>query len=109
MLDRKDIIEKVQLFIQEIILLGVPIDKAILFGSYAKNTFNLDSDIDLALVSPKFNGFGFEDRKFFSKINIKKEFIAIETKTFPSDYFEMGDPFINEIKECGIVVYESKQ
>jgi predicted nucleotidyltransferase len=103
--NQQDIIKKVQLFVNEIILNGVPIDKAILFGSYANNNYDINSDIDVALVSPNFNGFGFEDRKFFSKINIKKEFVDIETKTFPTAYFEKGDPFIKEILCSGKVVY----
>ena len=107
MVKREDIIENVRSFVQEIISSGVPIDKAILFGSYSKNNFNVDSDVDVALVSPNFNGFGYEDRKFFSKINIKREFAAIETKTFPSSYFANGDPFINEILNTGIVVHTS--
>ena len=107
MVKREDIIENVRSFVQEIILSGVPIDKAILFGSYSKNNFKVDSDVDVALVSPNFNGFGYEDRKFFSKINIKKEFATIETTTFPSSYFANGDPFIDEILKTGIVVYSS--
>ena len=107
MVKREDIIENVRSFVQEIISSGVPIDKAILFGSYSKNNFNVDSDVDVVLVSPNFNGFGYEDRKLFSKINIKREFATIETKTFPSSYFANGDPFINEILDTGIVVHTS--
>lgn len=103
--NQQDIIEKVKLFVKEIILNGVPIDKAILFGSYSNNSYHNNSDIDVALVSPNFNGFGFEDRKLFSKINIKKEFSEITTKIFPTAYFEKGDPFIKEILRSGIVVY----
>ena len=88
MLTREEVIRKVQLFTQEILSSGVPLERVILFGSYAKNKANNDSDIDVALVSTIFNGFGYEDRKHFSKINIKKYFVDIETKTFPSAYFE---------------------
>ena len=108
MLTRNDIINKVQLFTNQILVTGVPLDRVILFGSYAKNNANNNSDIDVALVSTVFNGFGYEDRKHFSKINIKKQFVDIETKTFPSTYFEKGDPFIAEIIQTGIELYNSK-
>lgn len=109
MLTRNDIINKVQLFTNQILLTGVPLDRVILFGSYAKDNATNNSDIDVALVSNIFSGFGFEDRKHFSKINIKKEFLEIETKTFPTSYFENGDPFTNEIINTGIEIYNSKK
>ena len=34
---------------------GLVISKAILFGSYARNDFNKDSDIDILIVSPDFD------------------------------------------------------
>ncbi len=104
MLTREDAINKVKLFVNEILKLGVSLDKVVLFGSYASNNQREDSDIDVALVSNSFSGFGYEDRKLFSKINIRKEFIDIETKTYPTNYFISGDPFINEIKKRGIEI-----
>ncbi len=38
-----------------------------------------------------------------SAINIVSNFV-IETKTYPTDYFEKGDPFIDEIKKTGIEI-----
>lgn len=101
MYSRELAIEKAKKFVTQIIANGIPIEKAILFGSYSKNTMNEDSDIDVALVSPVFSGFGYEDRKFFSKINIQSAFMDIETKTYSSKYFEQGDPFIEEILRTG--------
>ncbi|HPI19486.1 MAG TPA: hypothetical protein PKY56_03875 [Candidatus Kapabacteria bacterium] len=51
-----------------------------------------------------FSGFGFEDRRLFSEINIKKEYLDIETKTYSTEYFEESNPFIEEIKRTGIEV-----
>lgn len=108
MFTREDVIEKVGLFAKEILASGVPLDKVILFGSYSKEKQTPDSDIDVVLVSDIFSGFGYEDRKHFSRINIRKEFVAIETKTYPSQYFEEGDPFIEEIAKTGVEVYSSR-
>lgn len=104
MLNRETAIEKVKSFVSELVFIGIKLDKVILFGSYSSNQQNEHSDIDVALVSDMFSGFGFEDRKLFSKVNIKKEYIDIETKTFPTDYFIESDPFIEEIKRTGIVI-----
>ncbi len=104
MLTREDVITKIQSFTNEITLGGLRLDRVILFGSYAKNQQREYSDIDVMLVSDMFIGIGFIDRKLFSKINIKKEFMDIETKTYPSKYFEQGDPFIDEILKTGIEV-----
>jgi len=104
MLTREDAINKVKSFVNEILKQGISLDKVVLFGSYASNNQREDSDIDVALVSSSFTGFGYEDRKLFSKINIRKEFIDIETKTYPTNYFISGDPFINEIKKRGIEI-----
>lgn len=109
MLTRQVAIERVQSFTNDILASGIPLDRVILFGSYVRNQQHEYSDIDVALVSPVFSGWGFEDRKYFSKISIQKDFIDIETKTFPTDYFEKGDPFIEEILKTGIEVYNSKE
>jgi len=107
MLTKEDAIAKVRSFIDALLASGIPLDKVILFGSHAKRRQNPDSDIDVVLVSNIFTGFGFEDRKYFSKINIRKEFVDIETKTYPSQYFEKGDPFIKEISKSGIEPFNS--
>jgi len=107
MLTKEDAIAKVRSFIDALLASGIPLDKVILFGSHAKGRQNSDSDIDVVLVSKIFTGFGFEDRKYFSKINIRKEFVDIETKTYPSQYFEKGDPFIKEISKSGIELFNS--
>lgn len=104
MLTQEDAIKKANAFVAEIIGAGVPIEQAFLFGSYSNGNFTEHSDIDLALVSKVFNGFGFEDRKLFSKINIKDEFMLIETKTYPTDYFISGDPFIEDVIKKGIEI-----
>lgn len=101
-------IEKAKKFVEQIMALGIPIEKAFCFGSYAKNEMREDSDIDVVLVSPVFSGFGYEDRQKFSKINIQKQFVDIETKTYSSIYFQQGDPFIQEILSTGINLMESE-
>lgn len=104
MLTRETVLEIVKLFAKELICNGIKLEKAILFGSYSTDNQNENSDIDVALVSDMFSGFGYEDRKLFSKIIIKREFVDIDTRTYPTDYFWSGDPFIEEIKRTGIEI-----
>lgn len=105
MLNRTDTIKLVKSYAERLVFEGIPLENVFLYGSYSKNTFNENSDIDVALVSKVFTGFGFEDRRLLSKVNILKEFINIEPKTFNTNSFEKGNPFVDEIKKSGILIY----
>lgn len=107
LLDRESAIDRSKQFVHEIIALRLNLRKAFLFGSFAKNHQTEWSDIDIALIADEFTGFGFEDRKYFAKINILKPYSMIQTKTYAPEYFEKGDPFIEEIIKTGIVLYEA--
>ncbi len=102
---RDNAIEKVKLFTTALLQQHLPIEKVLLFGSYAKNEQTDYSDIDVVIVSPLFSGFGFNDRKHFASINNKKEFIDIETKTYSKNHFEERDPFIDEILKTSVLIY----
>lgn len=102
MLKRETAIKIVKEYLKACRELNVRIDKAILFGSFTKNTFTEYSDIDVALVSEDFTGYPLADRKKIVKANVR--FPVIEPHTFSKKYFEEGDPFINEIKKTGIEV-----
>lgn len=105
--NREAAIDRSKQFIQEIISLKLNLRKAFLFGSYVRNRQTEWSDIDIALIADEFTGFGFEDRKYFAKINILKPYSMIQTKTYATEYFEKGDPFIDEIVKTGIVLYQA--
>ena len=77
-------------------------NKVILFGSVANGKAHEDSDIDVALVSDQFTGNPFSDWHLLSPINIR--FAEIEPHPYSSEYFELGDPFIEEIKKTGIEI-----
>ncbi len=79
---------------------GIHIEKAILFGSVAKNRQKDFSDIDVALVSKDFTKNFIENNRMTSKINIK--YPLIEVHHFNTEYFMSGDPFIREITSTGI-------
>jgi uncharacterized protein len=99
--------QKIQAFINEIGRKFQP-EKILLFGSYAYGEPSLDSDVDILIIIP------FEGRN-----PEKATEIWLETKPdFPVDVMvrkpeeinhrlELGDPFIHEIFQNGILLYES--
>ena len=105
MLTQNAAIDIVKNYAREIQKAGVNLRKVILFGSFANGTQHEWSDIDVALVADDFIGVSFIDKDKFPYIGIKYPYYLIETKTYPTDYFEESDPFIEEIKKTGIEIH----
>ncbi len=95
-------IETVKKFISDIKKSDLHLYRVFLFGSFANNRQHEHSDIDVALISDEFSGVGFLDIKRFVKI--LKNYIIIQPKTYSTDYFKNGDPFIEEIINTGIEI-----
>lgn len=87
-------------FVNNVVKKDIGLRYAKLFGSYAKNTANSDSDIDILLVADKFVGAGFIDNRLFAEELVKYDKIQVQTYC-PNDYLE-GDPFIDEINKYAI-------
>jgi len=102
MFTRETAIEQATNLVLDCLKYGIDIDKAIMFGSVAKNNLKETSDIDIALVSSQFaNNFVYNTR-LTSRINIK--YPLIEVHHFNSEYFKNGDPFIDEITSTGFQI-----
>jgi len=52
---KKEVIKNINIYLNILAQSGIPVEKAFLFGSYARNEQNDESDIDLMLVSEKFD------------------------------------------------------
>lgn len=102
MLTRETAIKQARDFIIECSEHGIDIEKAILFGSIAKDEHRETSDIDIALISKQFTNNFIYNNRLTSKINIK--YPLIEVHHFNSEYFKKGDPFINEINTTGFEI-----
>jgi predicted nucleotidyltransferase len=102
MLTRETAINIATKFVLDCIKSGVNIEKAIIFGSFAKNQQKEFSDIDIALVSGIFDNNFLKNNQLTSKINIK--YPDIEAHHFNSTYFNAGDPFIEEITKTGFEI-----
>jgi len=86
------------------------VDQIILFGSYAKGNANADSDVDIAVISPKFTGRSIyaNVKELVQKTNLRKPYlqlVAFNSKDFFEETFVNVD-FIREIKRTGKVVYK---
>lgn len=79
------------------------IEAIILFGSYAKGTENVDSDIDIAIISSDFSDIIDDGAKLIGltwKIDTRIEPHPITTE----DYEKISTPFVKEVIDTGIKV-----
>lgn len=83
-------------------------EKIILFGSYARGTATADSDVDIVVIMPC------EPSQFRLSVKIlqaiRRDFPLDLIARTPEDVerrMEWGDPFIRDIVEHGVVMYES--
>ena len=84
------------------ILQNMPVYSVVLFGSYAKNTANKDSDLDL-IIDTKENLMGF---KLYSLITKIEEEFKKNVDAFEKSEIIENSKIDEEIKKTGVVVYE---
>ncbi len=95
-------IEKtVRSYLEQLERIGIHVQQAILFGSYASGKYDEWSDIDLAIVSKDFVGNRFEDRNKIRKITLQVNSDISPMPYRPEDFNER-DYFVKEILETGI-------
>ncbi len=83
----------------------LPIEKAVLFGSYAKETQSEISDIDLCIISPRFkNAFKAMQYLYLKRTNNKTPVIS-PIGFSPKDFNDNYDTLIQEIKKTGIEIF----
>lgn len=90
-------------YVEELERQNVRIQRAILFGSYAKGTDNKWSDIDVALVSPNFDGDRFDDRKKIARVTLDVDY-HISPLPFRPEDFDPTNLFVKHIIETGIQI-----
>jgi predicted nucleotidyltransferase len=109
---KTDIIAQINLSLQ-----NLNVSKVILFGSYAKGTQSVDSDIDLLVVTK--DDFVFES--FAQKMEIKLKIagalnflrkyadvdLIVHTKPMYERFIQLNSGFKKEILSSGTVIYEA--
>lgn len=94
------IIKKYIKFLQEN---NYEVQKAYIFGSYAKGNYDDNSDIDLAIILKNLkNGFNIQ----VDLMKIRRKFdTRIEPHPFDEKDFNSSNPLVNEILNTGIKVF----
>jgi len=83
---------------------GVPIEKIILFGSYAKGKAKPYSDIDLCVVSKTFGKDDYDEMVFLKTLTSDIDSMLEPHPYHPKDLENPYDPLAYEIKKHGKVV-----
>ena len=84
------------------LLKNVPVYQVVLFGSYAKNTANKDSDLDFIIdTQEKLMGF-----KLYSLITKIEEAFKKNVDAFEKAEIIENSEIDKEIKKTGVIVYE---
>jgi predicted nucleotidyltransferase len=97
------VMKNAQLFLEKLRNKGIIISKAYIFGSYANGKADKWSDIDIAVVSPNISEDRFEERVRLTKLAISVD-DRLEPLPFNDKTFSDDDPFVQKIKNEGLVV-----
>lgn len=93
-------INKVKRYIRELKKHNIRIEKVYLYGSFAKNNFHRDSDIDIVIVSKDFHGIRFYDREKIVPLRRKID-VRIEPIPYRPESFNEADPLAVEVMATG--------
>jgi uncharacterized protein len=94
-------VKAVEKFLKMVRDANIYIERAILFGSYARGKVGRWSDIDIAIVSPDFSGVAFYDSKRLIPFLLKSD-TRIELHPFKPEDFTEDNEFVREIIKNGV-------
>lgn len=83
---------------------GIKVSKVILFGSYAKGTARLDSDIDLAIISSQFGQDNLKEMMFLRKLALKIDSHIQPLAFSPQDLKDRYSTLTQEILKYGMPI-----
>ncbi len=98
--DKEIVYQKIKEYIRLLEENQIRVWRLYLYGSYAKNVFNEESDIDLAVFLEKEDLDGFEEDAELMKLRRKVD-LRIEPHPFARSDFDETNPYIKEIIESG--------
>ena len=98
--DKKLIYQKIKEYIQVLEQHHIKVWRLYLYGSYAKNIYDSDSDIDLAIFLEKDDLDGFEEDSKLMKLRRGVD-MRIEPHPFAKSDFDETNPYIKEITKTG--------
>lgn len=104
-MDKKTVIEIVNLFQERIKRRGIKPLKIILYGSYAQKTSHKGSDIDIVVISDDFTGMNYWERIDIMSEVIYEIFAPIEAVALSPDEWEQGDAFVIDFARSGETLF----
>jgi len=104
-MDKREAFEIAKGYINNLKANNIAIKKAYLFGSFIKGNTNESSDIDIALVLENL------DDKIGMQVKLlllrKKKETIIEPHPFDVSDFNKSNPFVNEIINTGVLLFDA--
>ncbi len=98
-------VKKARLFLDLLREAEIDVSEAYLFGSAVSGVSHKDSDIDLAVVSKRFQGVRYHDMKMISGHRRKID-LRLEIHPFSKDEVEQDTPqFFLKIKQDGLRIH----
>ncbi len=101
-MDKESAFESVKKYISFLKRNDFSIQSAYIFGSYAKGTYNDDSDIDLAVVINDLSN------SFLTQVELMKISRKFDTRIEPHPFdetdFDTSNPFAHEILTTGVQI-----
>jgi len=94
------VIEKVKRYLRQLNKHGINIEKACLYGSYARGNYHKDSGIDVVIISRDFQGVRFSDWERVAPL-IEDIDVRIEPMPYRPEDFTDSDPLAAEIMATG--------
>jgi predicted nucleotidyltransferase len=98
--DKQLIYSKIKDYVQILEQSNIPVWRLYLYGSYAKNTYHAESDIDLAVFWDRDEIDGFDEDVLLRKLRWDID-LRIEPHSFARSDFDETDPYIKDIIETG--------
>ncbi len=83
---------------------GIPVSGAYIFGSYAKGTADVHSDIDVCIISKKFGVDRQKERVLLMNIKSDNDDLIEPHPYSPKDFSNPFDPLASQIKNHGLLV-----
>ncbi len=80
----------------------IPIEKVIIFGSYAKGSLNDFSDVDIAVFSDYFKGMKRTDSLYYLLLKAADYDIDLEPQGFTMDDYHNPVGLVSEIIKTGV-------
>lgn len=101
-MDKREALEKAKQF-SELVIKKYDPKKIILFGSYARGNYRIDSDIDIMVVFDKIEGSFLE-----KEVDLYKLRRSVDENIEPVLYEENNDPsgFLESVSDYGEVLYQ---